>query len=240
MPWWLPLAIVGGTVFALWLLFPKTYIEQTLRAQKHPNAATLAYLQLLVRAQPNDIPLRLALAHMALEIQDLPLARTALAPWKRRALDALPLAIAQARLRLLRLELLATPAHAPARTRMQKRYALALSQLAPRLAPPQLLQEARFAVQIGDYTAAAMLDRLALEKSDDPRLRSQAFEQGIAALLAAGKPAAALAFARAGLNHVPHDDALWRRMIGLALAANRADIAARYAHKLVGLPEMRQ
>ncbi|APZ43392.1 hypothetical protein [Acidihalobacter ferrooxydans] len=237
MPWWLPLAILGATAFALWLLFPKTYIEQTLRAQTRPNAATLAYLQLLVKANPDNLSTRLMLIEKALLVQNLPLARQALAHWRNRPLETLPLDIARARLHLLRLELLAGPPQAPERQQRVARYTRDLLQLAPRLTTEQALQETRFTLQLGAYATVAAVDRTLLRRTAQPALREQVYTQGITALLAGGQPRAALAFARTEMGHVPHNDALWRRLIRLALAAGQPELAARCARRLVGLPE---
>ncbi len=237
MPWWLPIAIVVSTVFSLWMLFPKSYLEQTLSAQKTPNAASLAYLHLLVRANPKDNTLRLKLADMALAAQNASLAHSALGPWMHSPLRGLALPIAQARLRLLRLELLSTPLHTPTRDKLQQQYIHSLTQIAAHLSPLQLLNEAGFAIQLGDYASAACLDRRILETGTASSLRLKAYQQGIDALLAADEPRAALAFARAYLNRVPRNEVLWRRLTRLALAANRPDLAVRYARRLVGLPE---
>lgn len=233
--YWLLVAIFGATLFALWLLFPKTYIENTLRTQARPDVAMLAYLQLLVRANPGDPGTRRLLAEKALVARNLPLARSALAPWQNRPIDALPVDIARLQLALLQMELLAEPAGTPARRVQKAAYITALNRLAPLLSAPQLLEEARFAQDVGLAKTVVLLDRMILRRSNDIALHHKAYSQGIAALLAAGTPRMALDFARTEISRVAHNDALWRRLIHLALAADRPDLAARYARRLVGM-----
>ncbi len=235
-PYWLLVGIASAALFALWLLYPRTYIENALQAQDKPNVATLAYLRLLVRAKPDDTGNRLLLARQALIAQELPWVRTALAPWMGRPLDTLPLDIARLRLRLLQQEWTGQPEGSPARSVLARTYTRALLGLAPRMNPAQLLDEAHFALALGAYPTVAELDRQVLLRSQNAALRQDAFEQGIAALLAAGKAQGALDFAHDALPYVRHDDALWRRMIRLALASGRPVLAARYARRLVRMP----
>lgn len=235
-PYWLLVGIAGAALFALWLLYPRTYIEHALQAQGKPNAATLAYLQLLVRGNPEDTQARLLLANQALAAQQVALARYALSPWHDQSLLAMPMDIARLRLRLMHHEWAALPEDSSHRGTLHDDYVRAIEQLAPRMTPAQLLDEARFTLALGAFRTVADMDLQVLERSRDASRRQQAFTQGVAALLAAGHAQDALEFAQAALPHIGHDDALWRQMIHLSLAAGRPDLATGYARRMVGMP----
>ena len=234
-PYWLLVGIAGAAVFALWLLYPRTYIEHALKVQGRPNVATLAYLQLLVRGKPDDTQVRLLLAQQALDADQIALARYALAPWQHQPWLAMPMDTMRLRLRLMQQELASLPDDSSHRATLKVDYVRAIQRLAPRMTPAQLLDQARFALALGAFRSVADLDRQVLARSHDAARRQEAFAQGIAALLAAGRTNEALDFARAALPHVKHDDALWHKMIHLALAAGRPDLATGYARRMVGL-----
>jgi polysaccharide biosynthesis protein PelB len=234
-PPWLQASLILATVVTMALLYPKSYIESSLRQQSQPSATTLAYLRLMVSAQPSAVDARVLLAQQALSAGELALARDALAPWLHPAISALPPQIALLRLRLLSAELNATP---PASLRHAEIAAIYLRDallLAPRMDSSGLLRVARFIAAQGQYRTAADLYRRIIAQSPDPGLRLKAFHGGIKALLAAGQPADALAFAQQALARVPPSAALWRQMTQLALTADAPELAARYARRLTGL-----
>lgn len=234
-PLWLRASLTVATLAALVLLYPKYYIESSLHRSAAPNAATLAYLRLMVRAQPAATETRVLLVRQALSAGRLSLARHALAPWAQRRIAVLPRRIALLRLHLMRAELFAQRT-APRRPgELAATYARDVLQLAPRLDPPQLLREARVVAALGHYRAAAHLYRHVIAKTRDPTLRLQAFYRGIEALRAAGQPLAALAFARQELSAVPPTLTLWRALTRLALMADAPRLAAQYARRLIGL-----
>lgn len=233
-PLWLRTGLVLATLVTLGLLYPKAYIETRLRRAPPPNAATLAYLRLMVMAQPAQVDTRILLATQALTAGDIALTRYALEPWRARGLAGLPLDIAVLRLHLLRAELYTQRTGPMAASPLAAAYAHAVLLLAPRMKPAQLMREARFAAALGRYRAAAQAYRLVIRRTADARLRRRAFDQGIAALRAAGQPSEALAFAREELAFVPHCASLWRLMTRLALMADAPSLAAQYARRLIG------
>lgn len=234
-PLWLRASVILATVVTLALLYPKSYIDTSLSADSHPNATTLAYLRLMVLAQPSALDARMLLAEQALSAGDLPLARDALAPWAARPTPALPLAVALLRLRLLRAELEATRRATTNHGELAHAYAREVLLLAPRLDPAELLPAARFTAALGEPRIAARLYRRIIATIPDATLRFAAFRGGIQALLTAGRPRDALAFARHELPFLPPSAALWREMTRLALMADEPGLAARYARRLVGL-----
>jgi hypothetical protein len=234
-PRWLRISLTLATIVTLALLYPRSYIESSLRRAPPPNAATLAYLRLMVMAQPAAADTRLLLAQQALTAGDLSLSRDALAPWRDRPMAALPFGVALLELRLLRVELSALPSTSPRRARLAKAYSQSLLRLAPLMGTSVLLREARFAAVLGRYRTAASLYRYVIRRAGNAALRAAAFRAGIEALRAAGRPRDALAFARDELTAVPPSPALWRLMTRLALSADAPRLAARYARRLVGL-----
>jgi len=234
-PLWLRASLVLATVVTAALLYPKTYIESSLRHESQPSATTLAYLRLMVLAQPSGRDARLLLAQQALAAGDFSLARDALAPWLHQAISAVPLNIALLRLRLLSADLDATRPSDPRHGEVAEVYFGDVLLLAPRLDSPELLRLARLIGAQGQYRIAASLYRRVIAESPDAALRLQAFHGGIEALLAAGRPADALAFAQYAVPLVPSSAALWRQMTRLALAANAPELAAEYARRLTGL-----
>ena len=234
-PLWLRASLVLATVVTMALLYPKPYIEHSLREESQPSATTLAYLRLMVSAQPAAADARVLLAEQALSAGDLSLARDALAPWLNGRIAALPLPIALLRLRLLSAELNATPLSSPRHEQLAATYLRDALLLVPRMEPSALLPVARSIAAQGQYRTAALLYRRIIAQSPDVALRLAAFHGGIRALLAAGQAADALAFAQHELAFVPQSAALWREMTRLALTADAPEQAARYARRLTGL-----
>lgn len=234
-PLWLRASLILATLVTMALLYPKPYIESSLRHGSQPSATTLAYLRLMVSAQPEGLDTRMLLAQQALAAGELSLARDALAPWLHRPASALPLKLALLRLRLASTELNATRLSATHHAEVLENYLRDVLLLAPRMDSSELLPAARFIAAQGQYPIAAGLYRRIISQSPDPVLRLEAFHGGIDALLAAGQPSEALAFAQQGLALVPPSPALWREMTRLALAADEPELAARYARRLTGL-----
>ena len=234
-PLWLRASLIVTTLGALGLLYPKYYIESRLNRQSTPNAATLAYLRLMVRAQPAATATRILLAQQALSAGQLPLARDALSPWAARRSAALPLEIALLRLHLLRAELYAQQPTSRRHGALARAYTRDALLLAARMDASALLREARFVAGLGQYRAAAELYRRVIGQSRDPAVRLEAFYAGIEALRAAGQPLDALAFARRELTAIPQTTELWRALTRLALMADAPRLAAQYARRLVGL-----
>lgn len=234
-PLWLRASLILAAVATLVLLYPKSYIENSLRRESQPSATTLAYLRLMVLAQPAALEPRILLAEQALTAGDASLARAALAPWLARAIPALPLNVALLRLRLLLSERNATRPSSLRHAELTQAYIRDVLLLAPRMSSSELLPLARFVAALGQNRTAAVLFRRIIAQTPDPALRLQAFHSGIEALLAAGRPADALAFAQEELARVPASTALWRQMTRLALAADAPKLAAGYARRLIGL-----
>jgi len=234
-PLWLRASVILATLVTMALLYPKPYIESNLRRESQPSAATLAYLRLMVLARPSALDARILLAERALTAGDLALARDALAPWLQQKISPLPLQIALLRLRLLSAELDATRSTTLRHAEIAETYLRDALQLAPRMDSSELLRTAGFIAAQGQYRIAADLYRRIIAQSPDAALRLEAFHSGIEALLAAGRPPDALAFAQQELALVPHSAALWREMIRLALEADAPELAARYARRLTGL-----
>jgi hypothetical protein len=234
-PLWLRASLVLAAVVTLALLYPKSYIESSLRRESQPSATTLAYLRLMVLAQPTAVDSRILLAEQALAAGDLSLTHEALAPWLGRPLPALPLEVALLRLRLLASELGATRPASHRHAALAATYVRDVGLLAPRLDSSELSSLARSVAALGAYRTATRLYRRLIAESPAAAARLQAFESGIEALLAAGRPGDALAFAQDELARVPPSAALWREMTRLALLADQPELAARYARRLIGL-----
>jgi polysaccharide biosynthesis protein PelB len=234
-PLWLRASLILATVVTLALLYPKSYIESSLRQEPYPDATTLAYLRLMVLAQPTAVDARILLAQQALTAGDISLSRDALAPWLHEGIPSLPPDVARLRLRLLATELDAARPSSMRHAELAEAYIRDVLLLAPRMGSSELLQAARFIAALGEYRIAAGLDRHIIAKTPDAALRLEAFHGGIEALLAAGRPADALAFAQEELALVPPSAELWREMTRLALMANAPKLAARYAGRLMGL-----
>jgi hypothetical protein len=233
-PVWLRASLIIATLGALGVLYPRSYLETRLRATPTPNAATLAYLRLMVLAQPTQGDTRLLLATQALKAGDVTLARYALEPWRARSPAGLPLRIARLRLRLLRAELRTQRSGTVDQARLAKAYTRAMVLLAPRMEPSELMREARFAALLGRCRTAARVYGFLIRRTRDEGLRREAFEGGIDALRAAGLPREALAFAQGELALMAPSPELWRVMTRLALTADAPKLAARYARLLIG------
>lgn len=229
------LGLFAGTMVAMYFLYPRAYIENNLHTHPRPDATTLAYLRLLVRVEPQNEKLRLLLVHEALAAGQLPLAQEAFAPWRNTPVSQLPLAVARTQLRLRLVAFQSAPRNAAGRPALADAYVHDLMALAPRMRPEELLKKAKIILALGRYSAAANVDRLVIRKSASGPVRTTAFYDGIDALLAANKPAEALAFAQSEMNRLTPDERLWRRLTRLALSANQPAIAAEYARRLVGM-----
>lgn len=234
-PLWLRATLILATVLALALLYPRSYIETRLRRVSAPNAAALAYLRLMVIAQPAETDTRILLARQALRAGDLALSRYALEPWRNREFSALPPDIALLRLRLLRAELYRQRPGSLPHADLAHTYTREVLLLAPRMQGADLLREARLIAALGQYRTAALLYRQLIAHTRNPALRLEAFHAGIGALRAAGEPREALAFARSELAFMAPSAQLWRQMTRLALMADAPRLAARYARRLVGV-----
>lgn len=234
-PLWLRASLIVATLIALVLLYPRYYIESSLKHSSAPNAATLAYLELMVRSQPAATETRVLLARQALKAGRIALARRALAPWAQRRWATLTPDIALLRVHLLRAELYRQPLTSRRHGHLAAAYTHEVLRLAPRLDTRHLVREARTVAALSHYRAAAQLYRYVIARSPDPALRLEAFYDGIAALRAAGRPLDALAFARQELAAIPPTVALWRALTRLALSADAPRLAAHYARRLIGL-----
>jgi hypothetical protein len=234
-PPWLRASLVVATIVTLALLYPKPYIESSLRQESQPSATTLAYLRLVVSAQPAALEPRVLLAEQALAAGDLHLSQEALAPWHGWAITALPPQVALLELRLLAAELGAARALPERHAQLAATYIRDVQLLAPRMEPSALLPLTRFIAMLGEYQAAARLYGGIIAQTADPALRREAFESGIQALLSAGRPVEALAFAQSELAFIAPSAKLWREMTRLALMADAPQLAARYARRLTGL-----
>jgi hypothetical protein len=234
-PLWLRASLIVATLVTMALLYPKPYIEESLRHGSQPSSTTLAYLRLMMLAQPAALEPRVLLAEQALAAGDLRLSQEALAPWRGRQITALPPDLALLRLRLLESELAATQRTTTRHAQLAAAYLRDAQLLAPRIDPSRLLSVSRFIAALGEYRSATRLYRLLIAETPDPQLRRAAFESGIQALLAAGQPAEALAFAQDELALMVPSAGLWREMTRLALMADAPQLAARYARRLTGL-----
>jgi len=233
-PLWLRASLILATVATLAFLYPRAYIESNLRQKSRPDAATLAYLRLMVLADPAAGDARSLLAQQALAAGDISLSRYALAPWLEQGIAALPPNIALLRLRLLQAEIGAARPASRRHAELADAYTRDVLLLAPRMGAFELLQVTRNVAALGQYRAAARLYRQIITQTPDAALRLEAFHDAIAALLAAGRPGDALAFAQDELALVPASAALWRQMTRLALQADASSAAAGYARRLIG------
>lgn len=234
-PLWLLAGLILATVATLAFLYPKAYIEGSLRQESRPDTATLAYLRLMVMAQPAAVDIRTLLAQQSLAAGDVSLSRYALEPWLRQGVAALPPDIALLRLRLVRSELAAAPPSSLRHAALADAYTRDVLLLASHMGSSELLRAARIVAALGQYRTAARLYRQMIAHTPDAALRLEAFRGGVAALLATGRPADALAFAQAELPLMPASAGLWRQMTRLALMADATRTAAGYARRLTGL-----
>ncbi len=234
-PLWLLGSLILATIGALLVLYPKAYIEANLTATRMPNTASLAYLRLLVRAHSDEPAARILLAEQALTVGDIDLSHRALAPWLHGSLRHVPLQIAMLRLHLLEAELRAASRRPEQRGRLAAIYARDAADIAPRMRMPALTDTIRMLTGLGQFDTVTVLYRDMIDRARNQAARRHGFLGGIAALLAAGRPQAALNFARSELDRVQPDDVIWRHMIRLALMADQPVLAAHYARRLVGM-----
>ncbi len=149
-------ALCGAMLVLAVLMFPKEFINQQLRAGGPPQAATIAYLQLLLHAQPSDQTIRLQLVHERLRAGQLAEAEVALAPLIDHA-GSESSAVASLWLSLRRAQFVAIPSGAPGREAARRAYANALNRLGSRLSPAGQLAETNHAIESGLYLTAARL-----------------------------------------------------------------------------------
>lgn len=138
------------------LLFPKAFIDRQLHTSAAPNAATIAYLQLLLRAKPSDLTTRMQLVSQRLLAGQLQQAELELAP----LLDLPgppPEQFGMLWLTLRRAQFMAAPADSPRHVQARAQYAEALSRFGSQLAPAQQLIEIQHATDVGLYQVAAQL-----------------------------------------------------------------------------------
>lgn len=169
------IALCGAMLVLAVVLFPKEFINQQLRAEGPPQAATIAYLQLLLRAQPGDESIRLQLVHERLRAGQLAEAETALAPLVRHADRESP-SVAALWLGLRRAQFVAIPPKSPGREEARRAYARALDRFGSRLSPANQLAETRHAIDAGLYVTA---ERLAAHLLATTHALSQAGATGV-------------------------------------------------------------
>ncbi|MEO5829495.1 MAG: hypothetical protein ABIQ36_02900 [Rhodanobacter sp.] len=138
------------------LLFPKAYIDRQLHTTAPPNATTIAYLQLLLRAQPEESTTRMQLVRQRLRAGQLQQAESDLVPLIKRP-GPPPEQVGMMWLTLRRAQFLATPAESPQRILARARYGQALSSFGSQLSPAQQLGEIEQAIKAGLYDVAAGL-----------------------------------------------------------------------------------
>lgn len=149
-------ALCGAMLVLGVLLFPKAFIDRQLHTTAPPNATTIAYLQLLLRAQPEEPTTRMQLARQRLRAGQLQQAEVDLAPLIKRP-GPPPEQVGLMWLTLRRAQFLATPADSPQRMQARARYAQALSRYSSQLAPAQQLGEIKQATKAGLYEVASRM-----------------------------------------------------------------------------------
>lgn len=149
-------ALCGAMLVLGVLLFPKAFIDRQLRTTAPPSAATIAYLQLLLRAQPDQPATRMQLVSQRLRAGELRQAESELAPLLSRP-GPPPEQLGMMCLTLRRAQFLAVPADSPQRMLARARYAQALSRFGGQLAPRQQLEIIQQAIDSGLYAVAAQL-----------------------------------------------------------------------------------
>jgi tetratricopeptide (TPR) repeat protein len=138
------------------LLFPKAFIKQQLHAGGQPSAATITYLELLLRAQPDDRTTRLQLVRERLRAGQLEQAERELAPLARQS-GPLRAQTASLWLGLRRAEFVAMAPDSPEREPGRAHYAEALHEFGGQLAPADQMTETRNAIAAGLYVTAAQM-----------------------------------------------------------------------------------
>ena len=155
----LALAAVIAILFVL--LFPRQLIERQLSTAPRATAATLAYLQLQRRAQPNDASIRRKLAIEQIRAGQLEAAQSTLRPLM--ASPATRDASAVIWLQLQHARYVAVPAGSPERPAALQGYRQALLDFGNRLNPSATLVVAEQARRDGLFEVAAALSQRLLE-----------------------------------------------------------------------------
>lgn len=167
-------AALCGTMLVLGvLLFPKAFIDRQLHTTAPPNAATIAYLQLLLRAQPDAPSTRMQLVRQRLRAGQLQQAESELSPLINLP-GPPPEQLGRMWLTLRRAQFLAVPADSPQRAQARARYARALSHFGSQLAPEQQLGEIHQAIDVGLYEVAAQLSGQLLSNTAPVHAQAQA------------------------------------------------------------------
>lgn len=159
------------------LLFPKASIDRQLHTTAAPDAATIAYLNLLLRAKPGDSPTRMQLVNQRLRAGQLQQAESELAPLLKLP-EPPPQQVGMMWVTLRRAQLMAVPADSPNRIGARARYAQALGRFASQLSPEQQLGEVRQAIDAGLYKVAAELAGHLLAVTT-PSARAQSLRPGL-------------------------------------------------------------
>ena len=216
-------ALCGVIAVLAVLLFPKEFINQQLHSGAPPHAATIAYLQLLLRAQPSDQTIRLQLVHERLRAGQLEDAEATLAPLINHAgPESAP--VAALWLSLRRAQFVAIPPGSPRREQARTDYAKALDNLGSRLNLADQLAETRHAIAAGLYdTAARMAGRLLAATATPGRLnpgRRAETDRVTPALESAPAPTGAPFQSR-----TPHSLVTgMERLVGLVWASKQASV----------------
>lgn len=158
------LGLTLGVLVLLVLLFPQSLINRQLDSGRSPSAATLAYLQLQLRAKPDQRDLRLQLARAQLRVGQLDEA----ARIARPLLDQPDHEVALLWLGIERALYVAAKPGSTARSHAREAYRKALLTLAPDLGTRGLLAEIQHAVDSGLYDTAAMLAEKLLSSAESP------------------------------------------------------------------------
>lgn len=185
------LVALCGAMLALGvLLFPKALINRQLHTTAPPDATTIAYLQLLLRAQPDELTTRVQLVHQRLRAGQLRQAESELAPLITRP-GPPPEQVGLMWLTLRRAQFLALPADAPQRALARTQYAQALSHFGSQLSADQQLGEIHRAIDAGLYQVAAQLASQLLTASTHwPAIPPAARGRDVSAPARSGGPAA--------------------------------------------------
>lgn len=202
------------------VLFPRQFINQQLRAGGPPQAATIAYLSLLLRAQPTDPTTRLQLGREQLRAGQLDRAEETLGPLLH-ATSAAGAGATALWLELRRAQFVAVATGSPQREVARQDYARALSRYCASLSPADQLSQINRAIEAGLYATAVKLAESLLRTGtpsgpgDQPaRPRVQPVQRRM------------LSEARLGLGVT--------KLVGLVWAAQRVESAAPRDQTLVG------
>jgi len=147
------------------VLFPRQFINQQLHAGGPPQAATIAYLALLLRAQPADATTRLQLGREQLRAGQLDRAEETLGPLVHA--NAAPGAGATALwLELRRARFVGVASGSPQREVTRQDYARALRRYCASLSPSDQLTQINQAIDAGLYSTAVKLAESLLRTGD--------------------------------------------------------------------------